>query len=321
MQRTLVFYAFGTWIYRTLLFIGIALLVYSYTFKLAGIILASVEVAWFILRPIQIEIRNWWRLRSQMHWNLTIFRTILGSGAFLFLLLVPWHSTIDAPAIIKAQQHLWLYPPVASRVTKILVQENQSVNIGDPLILLNAPDLEFSLKNITTKIHALQWSLQHTGSGISGLKNEPVLQKELSSALAEKDILKHRLSQLTITAPFAGIIKELPSGLVKGLWIARDTPMVELLQNNSTEIEAYVDETNISRIIPDSLVTFYPLNLDQPSIQVRVIEVAPTALRWLAHPMMASLYGGPIAARKDNAGRLITNQALYPVKLKPLQAG
>ena len=35
----LIFYAWSTWIYRFFLFIGIAILVYHYTFKVLGIIL------------------------------------------------------------------------------------------------------------------------------------------------------------------------------------------------------------------------------------------------------------------------------------------
>ncbi len=51
----LIFYAWSTWIYRFFLFIGIAILVYHYTFKVLGIILFVVEIIWFICLPIYRE--------------------------------------------------------------------------------------------------------------------------------------------------------------------------------------------------------------------------------------------------------------------------
>ena len=48
MRRTLILFAWGVWLYRFLLFLGIALLVYHLFFKALGILLFAVEIGWFI---------------------------------------------------------------------------------------------------------------------------------------------------------------------------------------------------------------------------------------------------------------------------------
>ena len=66
LARGLVIYAWATWIYRAILFIGIALLVYAWFFKLLGIILFLVEIAWFIVLPVKREVGIWWERRSEI---------------------------------------------------------------------------------------------------------------------------------------------------------------------------------------------------------------------------------------------------------------
>ena len=55
-RNLLTTFSIFTYIYRFIVFIGIALFIYSYFFKLLGIVLMIVELGWFIIRPIYIEI-------------------------------------------------------------------------------------------------------------------------------------------------------------------------------------------------------------------------------------------------------------------------
>ena len=54
------FYAWAIWIYRLVLFLGIALLVYHFAFKALGIVLFLIEIVWFILCPSSRNGRRWW---------------------------------------------------------------------------------------------------------------------------------------------------------------------------------------------------------------------------------------------------------------------
>jgi putative peptide zinc metalloprotease protein len=58
-QFWLIVFAWATWCYRLVLFVGIAVLVYHFSVKLIGIMLFIVEMLWFVLRPIQRELSAW----------------------------------------------------------------------------------------------------------------------------------------------------------------------------------------------------------------------------------------------------------------------
>jgi putative peptide zinc metalloprotease protein len=58
MQRRLLIWGYGSWLWRAALFLGIALAVYHLFFKLLGIFLMLVELVWFIFLPIMNEWRS-----------------------------------------------------------------------------------------------------------------------------------------------------------------------------------------------------------------------------------------------------------------------
>lgn len=70
----LTVYAFGTWLYRLVLYLSIAFLVYHFTIKLAGVLLMAVEVIWFIALPVAREGLLWWRARRNIGLGLRTMR-------------------------------------------------------------------------------------------------------------------------------------------------------------------------------------------------------------------------------------------------------
>ncbi len=55
-------YASATWVYRLVVFTGIAIAVYLMTFKLLGLVLFAIEIVVFIMRPIKQELQCWRQL-------------------------------------------------------------------------------------------------------------------------------------------------------------------------------------------------------------------------------------------------------------------
>ena len=132
----LIFYAWSTWIYRFFLFLGIALLVYYFAFKLLGIFLFVVEIVWFILLPIFREMREWWRLRSNIYLSLQFARSILLLGALAFIIFYPWKSSQKTPAIYQSEKFIEIFPPINSQVKDIYITEKQIVKEDQKLINL-----------------------------------------------------------------------------------------------------------------------------------------------------------------------------------------
>src|SRR5690606_27857682 len=108
-RKTLLIYAYGTWIYRFFLFLGIALLVYHLFFKLLGIFLMIVELVWFIGMPMFREFREWFRRRQAIRFVGNARWTMLATLLVLLLLFVPWQVHISAPALWRAVDYSRLF--------------------------------------------------------------------------------------------------------------------------------------------------------------------------------------------------------------------
>ena len=108
-RRLLICFAWATWTYRFLLFLGIALMVYHYFFKLLGLILFAVEIGWFIVLPIMGELKIWWALRGEI---VERRRGWLSAGVLacvIAVLFVPWSDRISLPAVLEATPHATIY--------------------------------------------------------------------------------------------------------------------------------------------------------------------------------------------------------------------
>ena len=65
-RHFLIAFAFATWIYRLVLFVGIAVVVYHAFFKALGVFLFFVEIGVFVGRPVVAELRVWMQRRAEI---------------------------------------------------------------------------------------------------------------------------------------------------------------------------------------------------------------------------------------------------------------
>ena len=143
-RRLLVAFAIVTWLYRLVLFLGIALAVYLFFFKLLGIILFMVELSWFIAMPVQRELKHWWQQRAAVPGK----RKLMFYGALVLLLgvlAIPWHSQIDGVGVARAEQQLRVYAPYPARLQSI--RTGGAVQAGENLVVLDEPDIASRLRS------------------------------------------------------------------------------------------------------------------------------------------------------------------------------
>ncbi|MCI5190953.1 MAG: peptidase M50 [Candidatus Electrothrix sp. AS4_5] len=165
-KHFMIWFAYATWLYRFILFLSIALLVYHFFFKLLGIILMLIEVTYFILFPITREIKTWWKKRKQMQLNTTTTMSIILFTLLLMLLIVPWKTRIAAPAILLPAQAQTLYTPVAAQIIETVKPITNTINQGDILLTLYSPELEHQLTQATIKQQQLALTDLSTSMGI-----------------------------------------------------------------------------------------------------------------------------------------------------------
>lgn len=113
-RRLLIGFAFATWLYRLVLFVGIALVVYHAFFKALGVFLFFVEIGVFVGRPVMAELRVWRERRAEIPRRRKLGWLLAAVAAGLVLWL-PWHAGVTAPGVIKAGSEQPVYSPFAAR--------------------------------------------------------------------------------------------------------------------------------------------------------------------------------------------------------------
>ncbi|MBF0271704.1 MAG: hypothetical protein HQL98_06555 [Magnetococcales bacterium] len=311
----LLVYAQVTWAYRLVVFLGIALLVYHAFFKLAGIVLMAAEIGWFLVRPVVGFVRAIPLARARkgrLALTLTVASALVGGAAY------PWQQSVELPALLVAREHARLFAPEPARIREVLVGPGATVERGAPLMLLDSPELDRAAAEADSRITLLQLEIAQSGSRPAVLAMRFPLEGRLLEARDAKRGVEARRALLRIAAPFAGRVTMLGEGVAPGRWVARNTPLAELMVPGHPVVEAWVPERELSRLIPASTGRFYPTRGGGDPVAVGLAAVDRGAATVLTRPHLASVHGGPIPVRADPAGRLIPGEAWYGAMFTPL---
>ncbi len=317
MRRILTLYAFGTWIYRFFLFLGIALLVYHFFFKVLGITLMVIELIWFIGMPIWNEIKQWWQRRGTMRLNLNTAITLTVLGGFIWLMATPWHAQIGMPGILRAEAYGSVFAPVPARIVAIDVERGETVGADQVMLRLEAPELDHQIAQAEREMAVLQLQiLRQTASG-EGLEEIGVLQQRLATALTTQQGLLAQQEALELRAPVGGTVVELSRDLRPGLWVRPDQPLARVVAPQTADFVAYVDGGDRDRVAVGAAAEFIPDDPSRPPIGAVVIGVEDVNAAVLDQPYLASVFDGAIAVRQNDQGGLVPEHSVYRVILHP----
>ncbi|PKM13862.1 MAG: peptidase M50 [Gammaproteobacteria bacterium HGW-Gammaproteobacteria-5] len=316
LRRKLLVWGYGAWLWRAVLFVGIAVAVYYMFFKLLGVFLMLVELAWFVGLPIWREIKEWWQRRAQAQ----PARALLVGGALLGLLtvlLVPWRSTVEVPAMLEASRVSALHAPLAARLKQLHARNGQMVRSGDLLLELESPDLDSRQLIVRSEISILQLQLRRQAGRSETVADSGILEQNLSEAVAEYRGLTAQRARLQLRAPHDGVVRDLPADLAAGRWMAPQQPLLRVVAQQA-RLRGYLAEESLWRIEVGAQGLFIA-SADPwlPGLPVQLTEVDVTGSAYLDQPALASDQGGPIAVSRDAQQRPAPQQGQYGVRFVP----
>ena len=309
----LIFYAWSTWIYRFFLFIGIAILVYHYTFKVLGIILFVVEIIWFICLPIYREMALWWKMRSDIGLSFNFIRTILFISVLFFLLFYPWKNYQKIPAILQSENFISIYAPEEAQIKRVHIKEGDKVQKDQLLIELTSPSLNYKINQTIGKLELAE--LQINNALQSKINREQLLSLRSKKNKLETEILNYNKieSSLNIRAPFNAEITFLQK-FKKDQWVNQEDPLLSLVDKDTQTIFAFISEKNIAKIDRTKDLFFISSHIDSPKIPLSIKSISKSPVNnFNLFPIVTSLYSGPIAARENSSSDIISEQAYYLV--------
>jgi putative peptide zinc metalloprotease protein len=315
VRHTMVVYAWAIWLYRLILFTGIAVMVYHYFFKALGILLFLVEIVWFIAMPIYRELTVWWGSRTLYAASPRTWMTAVGFGVVVASTLMPLHTSVSVPAVLQASSYTTIFAPTPGRLQQVLVRDGQVVKAGDALVVLENPLLEKEVRLAETKVAKWDYRLGRMAGYGQDRDQRQVIGESLRAGLAELTGLEAKRDNLTLRAPIAGVVRDRADSLTVGRWIDQKLHIAYLVNDRQVEIESFVPVDELAYVTVGQPARFVPLDLTRPSVEAHVTQIAEVDEREFMVPYLASVYGGDVPVRKDDKGRLKPEVSVYRVRL------
>ncbi|MGF6314465.1 biotin/lipoyl-binding protein [Pseudomonas frederiksbergensis] len=317
MQRRLLIWGYGAWLWRAVLFFGIALAVYHLFFKVLGIFLMLVELVWFIFLPILSEWRQWWSRREQAHAPRVLLSGLALLG-LLLLLALPWRSAVELPTMLEAGRASALHAPVAARVKTVNVHDGQVVAQGEVLIELESPDLDSRQAIVRREIQIQQLQMRRQAGRSETAADAGIVEQRLAEAVAEYRGLAAQRERLLLRAPHGGKVRDLLPQLMVGRWLSTKDPLTRVVEDGA-RLRGYLAEAELWRVSPGAGGRFIADDPMHPAIAVQLSEIDTNGVAYVDQEALTSDHHGPIAVRRDQHQRAEPVQAQYGARLSILE--
>ena len=313
LRRMLVAFAWSTWVFRLVVFLGIALAIYHFCFKALGVLLLLVELWWFVARPIAAEVGLWivGRRRSQAgHVRRSLILLLAAAG----LLAVPWQAEIRAEGWLHAARQQVLYTPLPARLVSLAPPG--AARAGEPLAVLESPDAHARLERSSLAAAALALQLDQTVGHAEGLDRRSHLVERLAQLRQEVTALRQELARLTLKAAFPGRLADIDPHLRPGVWVNPGQPLGVLFDGTEWIVDALLEQEAIGRFEVGAPARFHPRGQWRAPLHGEVIAIDRARAQRLPHPMLAATHGGRLDADLQADGSLAPRGALYRVRIR-----
>ena len=313
MVPWLIAYAYAVWLYRLLLFTGIALLVYAYFFKALGMALFVFEIIYFIVRPVTAELSEWWTMRHRILRSHRFWTVAMAAGAIILLLLTPWSGRVAVPAVLEARELSHIRSLRSGVIETVRVAQGKHVEKGAILLTLASPALRHETTIVEARLEAVEAHLRRQSADGEDREGRLIYEQQ-------RDALRTRLlgiaaerRELTITAPISGVVAELSTALRPGLVISTNSEIALIRGQDGLAVRGLVPESSLWRLQAGASGRFVPETATLATIDVTLTAAPAYGSRTLELPALASVNGGPILVETESRDQLVPLEAHYPV--------
>jgi putative peptide zinc metalloprotease protein len=315
-------YGIATTIYRLLLFIGIAIVVYYMTFKILGILLFLVEIGVFVAMPVWRELKVWWTLRKQIFTARRIWFALGATAVMAGLAVIPWSTTVSIPAVLEPAQFVRLYPSQPAEIREVKVRPGQRVKEGEVLLILASTKLEKELAVTQARLELVNGRIARRVGDSKDQASSLPLEKDRLSLIERRDALLRQISQLSIRATLDGRIAELDPDLHVGRLVSREDEIGIIIGGSQTVIRGFADQQDLWRLRTGQSGRFIPDDAQIGAVKASLSEVALSASQTVDIPHLAETHGGKLRTQPPQPKTpLVPLDPIHLVTLTPQQTG
>jgi putative peptide zinc metalloprotease protein len=310
----LIAFAWATWVYRLVLFLGIAAMVYQFFIKLVGIFLFLVEIVWFVAKPLASELAVW-----RERWpEIKPGRRQLVAGFVVSVALltgvVPLPGRVVASAVVVPEQ---LYAVYAPKGAMLVAGGREDVSAKDQSIFVfDAPQLNSQSEANGARQASAQWV-----SGVATMNSEMLgqwgsLTAQSGVTTAEGQVIRSDLNNYRVLAPFDGQLHVLDPDLRPAQWLLHSEKLGHLVGLGGVRVVAYVQDVDVQRLQAGQSALFVPDSGVGPALDLKIDKIHSDRVRTLTEPELAANFGGSVMVREQK-GQFFPEGAYYRVEFVP----
>lgn len=314
-RRFLTLLAVGTWLYRLMLFTAISAMVYTFFVKIIGVILFVGVIINSLVAPLASELSQWWQRKDRIIRTPRTYFSAICLSTLLGVFFVPWNNWVGLPAIASAQEEARLHPPISGQLFLIAVNPEQYVEKGEVLFVLKAPDRDIERRRDLEELNLLTVRHNRMVADREDRENRTVILEQIAAVREKLEGFDKRTGEFTIRAPISGILRDFDTELQTGQWVNSKQRLAVIVGGDGLAIQAVANENKLARInssIEHS--TFIPDDPILPKIPLQLHKISQLGMEEIQEPYLASKFGGAVAVREDEDGRLVPDQASFEVR-------
>lgn len=306
-MRRLIAFGVAVYIYRLLLYFGIALMAYAMAFKLLGIFLFVFEIYFFILRPIGLELKQLWKLKGQVMRSPRTYFTLIVLAAIIGSLFYPFAQTISIPARASVQGSIEYFAPSTGRLTFQRTKDTK-VQAGDLLFSFEDAELTLRLEKLQAEKEQIEFSLSRVASDTQARSDTAIAQEMLISKQAEIDAILDKQQDLQIFASHTGFLKDVTySENAMGHIVQKNQFLGRTVPTGDWSVTGYASDTNVAKLMDQKNAIFLPIEPTLDDVLITIETVDPMPIERLEHLELSALYGGKIETQPYDPNKPMGN--------------
>lgn len=313
LRRGLIALAVAIWLYRLIVFVGIAIFVYHYFFKALGLVLFAIEISWFVAIPIFSEMKVWFKQRRAIFRSPRFPAVAAVAAALLLLACLPLPRRIRLAGELHPSQEFEIVAPESAQLATLPWRNGDRVRAGQELLRLESPAVRYNLEKTRLREASLAATLASAASDPEKRAGLPVMQAGLGAVQAQRTAAEVALAQLQPQAPFDGRFAAASEEVRPGEWVARRQHLGSLIGDQPWIVVAYLDERDAHLVSEGATAQFFPEGVWDRPVALTLTSIERDTSRTLTHPMLASLFGGSVPARATER-ELVPDHAVYLVR-------
>lgn len=308
-RRALLYTTYGSavWLYQLLIYGGIAVLLWQFLDRLAGLAVLLLGL-WLLLRPVARRMAQLWQSRRAVGWMRRAALAGLAAGTAAALAW-PLDRRVQVPAVLGWQSETQLVAGESAQVLELLVRPGDAVRQGQPLLRLQSPELAQRLRELEIQLDLERLRLSRTPADDTDLRNTQVIEARVNELAAGLAGLRARMKALQLEAAADGVVADLAPELKPGRWVRANQVMGRLLHGQARDVRGLVTERELARLRVGAAGRFVPDDPSLPSLPLRLSVLDSTAVEVVSPELLASTRGGRISVREDARGRPVPQAA------------